>query len=720
MADKSGPATTGRALKADRPTDIRNVVLVGHSGAGKTTLMEALLHASGATSRVGRVEEGTTVSDYDDVEIRQKRSVNLAMAPFRSGNVKVNLLDTPGYADFVGDLRAGLRAADAALFVVSALDGVDGRTRLLWDECAAIGMPRAVAITKIDHHRADFAGTVQECQAAFGDGVLPAYVPVYSGEGDARTVRGLMGLISQRYYDHSGPERTESAPPEGLDGEIDAMRNALIEGVIQESEDETLMDRYMEGGDLDPEMLITDLEAAVVRGGFHPVLAISSTQGIGIQELLDELPRSTPSPVERRLPDDVTTVDGKPVTGLSCDPDGPLLAEVVKTVSDPYVGRVSLVRVFSGTMRPDAVVHVCGHGLAERGHDDHDVDERIGALSIPMGKNSEPCGEVIAGDVCAVAKLTQAETGDTLSDKERPLRMPPWSFPEPLLPVAVSAAAKSDEDKLSQAVSRLSSEDLTLRVEVNPETHQMVLWCTGEAHLDVALDRLRERYGVRVETDDVRIPLRETFAVPAQGMGRNVKQSGGHGEYGICKIEVEPLPSGAGLEFVDKIVGGVVPRQFIPSVEKGVRSQMEHGVKSGYPLVDIRVTLYDGKAHSVDSSDMAFQKAGRLALKDAAEHAKTSMLEPVDEVAVLVADDYMGAVMSDLSARRGRVIGTEALENGRTLIRAEVPQLEITRYAVDLRSVSHGTGTFDRRYLRHEPLPPQLAEKFRQEEQATS
>ncbi|MBB6170252.1 elongation factor G [Nocardiopsis mwathae] len=720
MADKSGPATTGRAPKADRPTDIRNVVLVGPSGAGKTTLMEALLHASGAIPRAGRVEEGTTVSDHDDVEIRQKRSVNLTLAPLRCGGVKLNLLDTPGYADFVGDLRAGLRAADAVLFVVSALDGVDGRTRLLWDECAAVGMPRAVAVTKIDHHRADFEGTVRECREAFGDGVLPAYVPVYAGEGDARTVRGLVGLISQRYYDHSGPERAEAAPPEGLDGEIEAMRNALIEGVIQESEDEALMDQYMEGAALDPQLLIADLEAAVARGHFHPVLAISATRGVGVHELLDELPRATPSPVERPLPEDVTTVDGKPVAGLTADPDGPLLAEVVKTASDPYVGRVSLVRVFSGTLRPDSVVHVSGHGLADRGHDDHDVDERIGALSTPIGRANEPCGEVIAGDICAVAKLTQAETGDTLSDKERPLRMPPWEFPDPLLPVAVQAAAKSDEDKLSQAVSRLASEDLTLRVEVNPETHQMVLWCTGEAHLDVALDRLTTRYGVRVETDDVRIPLRETFAVPAQGMGRNVKQSGGHGEYGICRIQVEPLPSGTGLEFVDKIVGGVVPRQFIPSVEKGVRAQMEQGVKSGYPLVDIRVTLYDGKAHSVDSSDMAFQKAGKLALKDAAEQGRTSMLEPVDEVTVLVADEYMGAVMSDLSSRRGRVIGTEPRETGRTLIRAEVPQLEIGRYAVDLRSLSHGTGSFNRRYLRHDPLPPQLAEKLRQEEHAPS
>ncbi|MDT0301669.1 elongation factor G-like protein EF-G2 [Streptomonospora wellingtoniae] len=714
MADKSGPATTGRAPRADHPAQIRNVVLVGPSGAGKTTLIEALLHESGGTSRLGRVEDGTTVSDYDEVEVRQKRSVNLTVAPVVSAGVKVNLLDTPGYADFVGDLRAGLRAADAALFVVSAVDGIDGRTRLLWEECAAIGIPRAVAVTKIDHHRADFDAVVEQCREAFGENVLPAYVPEYAGDGDSRTVRGLMGLISGRYHDYSAGTRAEAEPPEGLAERTAPMRDALIEGVIQESEDETLMDRYMEGEELDPAMLIADLESAVARAGFYPVLAVSALRGAGVPELLEELPRATPSPTERPLPD-VATASGGPVDGLSSDPGGPLLAEVVKTISDPYVGRVSLVRVFSGTLLPDTVVHVCGQGLADRGHEDHDVDERIGALLAPLGKHSEPVGEVVAGDVCAVAKLTRAETGDTLSAKERPLRMPPWTFPDPLLPVALRASSKSDEDKLAQALNRLASEDVTLRVEVNPETHQLVLWCMGEAHLDVALDRLSSRHGVAVETDELRVPLRETFAEPAEGMGRNVKQSGGHGEYGICRIQVEPLPSGAGLEFVDRIVGGVVPRQFIPSVEKGIRSQMESGVQSGYPMVDIRVTLYDGKAHSVDSSDMAFQKAGRLALKDAAEKCRLSMLEPFDELAVLVADQYMGAVMSDLAARRGRVIGTEPTANGRTLIRAEVPQLEIVRYAVDLRSLSHGTGTFTRSYLRHEPLPSQLVDKYARE-----
>jgi elongation factor G len=404
-------------------------------------------------------------------------------------------------------------------------------------------------------------------------------------------------------------------------------------------------------------------------------------------------------------------VDGKQVTGLKSDPNGPLLAEVVKTTSDPYVGRVSLVRVFSGTLRPDTVVHVSGHGMAERGHADHDTDERVGALTSPLGKQQRPVPACPAGDICAVAKLTSAESGDTLSSKERPLLMEPWNMPEPLLPVAITAKSKADEDKLSQALSRLVAEDPTLRMENNPETHQLVLWCMGEAHADVMLDRLSSRHGVAVETVDLRVPLRETVAGKAQGLGRNVKQTGGHGEFGIAHIEVEPLPSGSGFEFVDKIVGGVVPRQFIPSVEKGVRAQMEQGVLAGYPMVDIRVTLFDGKAHSVDSSDMAFQKAGRAALRDAADKARVSLLEPVDEVSVMVPDDYVGAVMSDLSSRRGRVLGTEPVQGGRTLVKAEIPELEIIRYAIDLRSMSQGTGSFSRSYLRYEPLPSHLADK---------
>jgi elongation factor G len=407
----------------------------------------------------------------------------------------------------------------------------------------------------------------------------------------------------------------------------------------------------------------------------------------------------------------VTSLDGKPVTGLRSDPDGPLLAEVIKTASDPYVGRISLVRVFSGALRPDAVVHVSGHGRAERGHADHDQDERLGALTSPLGKQQRSVALCAAGDICAVAKLGSAETGDSLSDKDMPLLMEPWAMPEPLLPIAITAKSKADEDKMSQALSRLVAEDPTLRLENNPETRQLVLWCMGEAHADLLLDRLSSRYGVAVETTPLRVPLRETVAGKAQGLGRNVKQTGGHGEFAICRIEVEPRPSGSGLEFIDKIVGGVVPRQFIPSVEKGVRAQMDSGVLAGYPMVDIRVTLYDGKAHAVDSSDMAFQKAGRAALRDAAQKAQVLLLEPVDEVSVLVADDYVGAVMSDLSSRRGRVLGTEPVPGGRTLVKSEIPELEVTRYAIDLRSMSHGTGSFTRSYLRYEPLPPHLADK---------
>src|SRR6185437_4416155 len=435
-------------------------------------------------------------------------------------------------------------------------------------------------------------------------------------------------------------------------------RSALIESIIQESEDESLMDRYLSDEAIDAKVLIEDLEKAVARGSLYPVIPAATPRGIGMAELLEIMTQAFPAPAEHPLPA-VTTPDGKPVSGLSCDPSGPLLAEVVKTTSDPYVGRISLVRVFSGTLRPDATVHVSGHGLAERGHADHDEDERIGALTSPLGKQQRPLAMCLAGDICAVAKLTSAETGDTLSDKESPLLMESWAMPEPLLPVAITAKSKADEDKMSQALSRLVAEDSTLRLENNAETHQLVLWCMGEAHSDLLLDRLSSRYSVAVETIPLRVPLRETVGGKAQGLGRNVKQTGGHGEFGICHIEVEPLASGAaGFEFVDKIVGGVVPRQFIPSVEKGVRSQMEAGVLAGYPMTGLRVTLFDGKAHSVDSSDMAFQKAGRAALKDACEKASPMLLEPVDEVSILVPDEYVGAVMSDLSGRRGRVIGT--------------------------------------------------------------
>jgi elongation factor G len=694
----------GRAPAVDRPDMVRNVVLVGPSGAGKTTLVEALLAATRTIQRTGRVEDGTTVSDFDEVEMRQQRSVNLTVAPMIYNDIKINLLDTPGYADFVGDLRAGLRAADAALFVVSASEGVDGLTKMLWEECAAVGMPRTVVITKIDHQRANFEEVLTACQDAFGDGVAPLYLPVVTNG----RVNGLIGLLSQKFYNYATGTRTEHVPGPAYEDQIEVYRDALIESLIQESEDESLMDRYLSGEEIDAKVLIDDLEKAVARGGFYPVLAAGT--GVGALEVLELITQGFPSPLEHPMPE-ITSLDGTPIPAIACDPEGPLVAEIVKTTSDPYVGRISLVRVFSGTLRPDMTVHVSGHGLADRGHEDHDVDERIGALSSPLGKLQRTAAKCVAGDIVAVAKLSRAETGDTLSDKERPMLMTSWTMPEPLLPVAIQAKSKADDDKLGQALQRLVAEDPTLRLENNAETRQLVLWCMGEAHADVLLERLSKRHSVEVEKIDLRVPLRETFGGSCQSLGRNVKQTGGHGQFAVCHLEIEPLPSGGGFEFVDKIVGGVVPRQFIPSVEKGVRTQMQRGVLAGYPMVDVRVTLYDGKAHSVDSSDMAFQIAGALALKEAAAKVPMLLLEPVDEVSVLVADDYVGSVMSDLSSRRGRVLGTEPVGVGRTLVRAEVPELEITRYSIDLRSMSHGTGTFQRVFLRYEPLPSHLVDK---------
>jgi len=710
MADKSNPAgaAVGRAPTVDEPSRIRNVVLVGHSGAGKTTLVEALLVATGTIPRAGRVEDGTTVSDFDEAEVRQQRSISLSLAPFEHDGIKVNLIDTPGYADFTGDLRAGLRAADAALFVVSAADGIDGTTQMIWDECAAVGMPRAVVITRLDSPRANFEDTLIACQSAFGDGVLPLYLPLHA---DDETVGGLIGLLSQQVFDYSSGTRAQRDPdPEHLPL-VAEHRNALIEGIIAESEDESLMDRYLGGEDIDIKVLIDDLETAVARGSFYPVLAACAGNGIGMSELLEVLTSAFPSPLEHPLLP-VTRPDGSPVEPLTCDPKGRLCAEVVKTTTDPYVGRISLVRVFSGTLQPDSVLHVSGHGLAERGHDDHDVDEKVGALSSPLGKSQRPVPHTIAGDIVAIAKLARAETGDTLSAKDDPLLMQAWEMPEPLLPVAIQAKSKADEDKLSTGLQRIVAEEPTVRLERNVETHQLVLWCMGEAHADVLIDRLHTKYGVDVEQVPLRVPLRETFGAQAQGHGRHVKQSGGHGQFAVCDVTFEPLPSGSGFEFEVKIYGGSVPQQFIPSVEKGIRAQMEHGAAAGYPVVDVRATLTDGKAHSVDSSDMAFQIAGGLALKDAAEKTQVLLLEPVLDVSVLVADDYVGAVMSDLSTRRGRVTGTEPVGgNGRTLVRAEVPEIEVTRYAIDLRSLSHGTGTFTRSYVRHEPMPANVAQK---------
>ncbi|MCW2723440.1 MAG: small GTP-binding protein [Frankiales bacterium] len=703
---KEAGKDAGRAPAPREADKVRNVVLVGHAGAGKTTLVEALLARTGTILRAGRVEDGTTVSDSDDVEVRQQRSVSLSLAPLEFNGIKVNLLDTPGYADFVGELRAGLRAADAALFVVSAVDGIDALTSALWEECATVGMPRAVVVTQLDRPRADFDEAVAICQRVFGEGVQPLYLPMHA---DDESVGGLIGLLSQRVYDWSSGERVERDPDPQHLPLIENTRAALIEGIIAESEDESLMDRYLAGEDIDAKVLIGDLETAVARGSFYPVLAVAPLTLLGTDELLEVLTAAFPTPLEHPCPP-VSRPDGSPAAPISCDPDGPLVAEVVKTTTDPYLGRVSLVRVFSGTLRPDLPVHVSGHGGAERGHPDHDIDERVGALAIPLGATLRHVSHAPAGDLCTVARLASAETGDTLSSREDPLLVHPWELPEPQLPVAIEAVSRADEDKLGTALGRLVAEDPTVRLERNAETGQLLLWCVGEAHAEVLLDRLRSRHGVAVTTTDVKVALRETLAGPVTVTGRHVKQSGGHGQYAVTVLEIEPLPAGSGLVFDTRVVGGAVPSQFHSSVEKGVRAQMERGLTSGRPLVDLKVTLVDGKAHSVDSSDAAFQAAGALALRDAAAGAGVEVLEPVAEIEVMVPAAFVGSAMSDLSGRRARVTGSDPVGelDERTVVRAEVPEHELLHYATDLRSLSHGTGTYTRRYLRHEPMPSHL------------
>jgi elongation factor G len=689
MAKETATAPAPRS--ADK---VRNVALVGHAGAGKTTLAEALLVATGALPRAGRVEDGTTCLDTEEVEIRQQRSVSLGVATVEHAGHRMTLLDTPGSPDFVGELRAGLRAADSALFVVSAVNGVDAATVALWEECAAVGMPRSVVITQLDRARADVDDAVRTAQQLLGEGVFPLHLLDRAPDGG---VRALISLLEPH------PDAATEAP------EADRLRGELIEGIIGESEDETLMDRYLAGEELLVADLVADLETAVARGHFHPVLCVSPLTGVGVPELLDLVVSAFPCPMEHGCPT-VSRLDGSSAPALHCDPDGPLVAEVVKTTTDPYLGRVSLVRVFSGTLRPDIPVHVSGHGLTERGHPDHDVDERIGAVSAPLGTTLRPVPACPAGDICAVARLGSAETGDTLSSPEEPRLVAPWDLPTPQLPVAVEAASRADEDRLATALARLVAEDPTVRLERRPDTGQLLLWCVGEAHAEVLLERLRTRHGVAVTTVPVRVPMVETLAGSARVTGRHVKQSGGHGQYAVVVVDGEPGPPGSGIVFEQRIVGGTVPSQFHGSVEKGVRAQAERGISGDRPMVDLHVTLVDGKSHSVDSSDAAFQAAGALALRELAAAAGTRVLEPWCEIEVVVPGEYVGAVMSDLSARRARVTGSEADPlRDRTTVRAEVPEVELLTYPGVLRSVTHGTGSFSRRPLGYEPAPSSVA-----------
>jgi elongation factor G len=687
-------------LKTYEAKDIRNVLLVGHGGAGKTTLLEAMLYTSGATTRMGSVEDGTTVSDHDPDEQRKGISVSLSMAPIEWEDVKINVLDAPGYADFVGDLRSAIRAADAVIVVVSAVDGVEVQTETAWELAVEEGLPRAIFVNKLDRERADFQSTLDQLVATFGNQVAPFELPI-GAEHEFRGVADLLHEKADLYPD--GPRAEESAWPEEIHAIADPAREKLIEAVAESDDD--LIEEYLEVGTLPEEHIVSGAKDGFARARLAPVILGSAARAIGIDRLLDFIVEEFPSPLDRAP----VAVQGKgDVDGQrTCDPDAPLTAFVFKTLSDPFVGHITMFRVISGRVRPDATVHNATQG----------TDERIGQLFTLRGKDHESVAEVAAGDIGAVAKLAHAHTGDSFSEKSDPVTLPPVDLPEPLLAYAIAPKTKGDEDKLATGLARLREEDPTLRVSRNEETHETVMHGMGEAHLDVMIERLKRKFGVEVTTGPAKIAFRETIRGKAKAQGRHVKQSGGHGQYAVCDIELEPLPRGEGFVYEDKIFGGAIPNQFIPSIEKGIVKTMADGVISGNPMVDVKVTLVDGKFHTVDSSDMAFQIAGSLALKEGVEAAGVALLEPVVALEVVVPDAYTGDVMGDLNAKRGKIAGMDQLPGGKQRIRAQVPQAEVARYVIDLRSMTGGRGAFSMTFDHYEEMPQHLAQKVIEEYQ---
>jgi len=664
---------------------IRNIALVGHSGSGKTSLAEALLFAAGATTRLGKIEDGTTVSDWDPDEQKRGFSLNLSILPLEWAGCKFNVLDTPGYMDFMGEVKCGLRAVELALITMDAASGVQVGTEFAWRFADEISLPRAIFVNRMDRENADFDASLSQAQSLWGAKCLPLQLPI----GSQQNFQGVVDLLTMKAY--LGEKGEEKEIPAEMGQAVEAAREKLIEAAAET--DDALITKYLEGEELTAEELARGLRAGIAAGSIVPVLAGSATKLTGIRRLMDVIAAAFPSPQDRPV-----SLDGQQ---LLADPSKPLAALVFKTAADPYVGRLTYFRVFSGTLKGDS----------QAWNANKQVLERIGTVYRISGKNQEQVPEVPAGDIGAVAKLAETQTGDTLCARESPVTLPPISFPEPSFSAAVTPKTKADLDKMGTALARIVEEDPSLRLERSPDTGEMILSGLGDSHVEVALEKIRRKFGVDLELSMPRVPYRETIRAKAQAEYTHKKQTGGHGQYARVALEVEPLPRGAGFEFVDRIVGGVVPKQYIGSVEKGVVESLPDGVLAHYPMVDLRVTLFDGKDHPVDSSDIAFKLAASMALKKACQDAQPVLLEPIMNMRITVPEANTGDVISDLNGKRARVLGMTP-SGTMTTIEAQAPLAEVQRYAADMRSLTQGRGFYTMSFSHYEEVPQHLAQKI--------
>ncbi|MGB6429811.1 MAG: elongation factor G [Candidatus Acidiferrales bacterium] len=691
-------------MKAYETAFLRDVGIVGHGDTGKTQLVSALLFTAGMTNRLGKVAEGTTTTDWDEEEIARKISIqtSLAFAEWAANGspekTKINLLDTPGYSTFVNEARASLVAADAALIVVDAVAGVQVVTEKVWDYATEYDLPRAFVINWMDRELANFDRAFAAIQQVFGRGVVAVQLPI----GEERSFRGVVDLISMKAHvyqaDGDGRAKIEEIPADMADA-AKAAHEALVEMVAEG--DDALMEEFFAQGTLPIEDLTKGLRAAFIAKRIQPVALTSALHNIGSQSLLDLIVEIFPDPAARGQATGKTETGGKgqPIERRIADAE-PVSLFFFKTLADPFAGRISYFKVNSGTLKNDATLANFTHGSSER----------LQHVQVMQGKTAAAVTELHAGDIGAVAKLKDTVTGDTLGDKGAPIHYPPPHIPEPSITFAIEAKTRADEDRIGVAIHRILEEDLALRFSRDPQTKEFLLAGSGQQHVEVVVAKLRKRYHVELLLKPPKVPYRETIRAKADAEGKHKKQTGGHGQFGVCRVRIEPLPRGSGFEFVDDVFGGAIPRNFIPSVEKGIRAAAERGYLAGCPVVDFRAVLYDGKYHDVDSSDMAFKIAGSLAFKEAMKSAKPSLLEPVMNVEVYAPDQYSGDIMGDLSSRRGRISGSEA-RGASVIVKAQVPLAEMLSYATDLTSMTQGRATYSMEFAHYDFMPPETAEK---------